>query len=43
VASTPARGAHGLGNKRILELTCEVGKELGVLAGDERLGNGPLF
>jgi hypothetical protein len=43
VASAPARGAHGLGNKRTLELTCKVGKELGVLAGDERLGNGRLF
>jgi hypothetical protein len=37
------RVAHGLGNKRTLELTCKVGKELGVLAGDERLGNGRLF
>jgi hypothetical protein len=43
VALAPARGAHGLGNKRTLELLCEVRKELGVLAGDDRLGNGRLL
>jgi hypothetical protein len=32
-------GGTLLANKRMLGLTCEVGKALGVLAGDERLGN----
>jgi hypothetical protein len=32
-------GGTRLANKRMLGLTCEVGKALGVLAGDERLGN----
>jgi hypothetical protein len=36
VVSAPARGAHGLANKWALGLECEVGKVLGVSAGDER-------
>jgi hypothetical protein len=43
VAMAPARGAHGLAHKRMLGLTCEVGKVLGVLADDERLGNEACF
>jgi hypothetical protein len=43
VATASARGAHGLSHKRVLGLTCEVGKVVGMLAGDERLGNGACF
>jgi hypothetical protein len=40
VASAPARGALGLANKRALGLECEVGKVLGVSAGNE-MARGP--